>query len=82
MVVRALEVAGKDQRAASDLFQSVVEFRRAVGGVDVYEDQAGARGRIHGQDPFCAVRGPDADPIAWLQSVRQQAKRYTFHCRV
>ena len=43
--------------------QNVRKFMRAVGGVDVDENSAGARCYLLQQNPFDIVGGPDAEAV-------------------
>ena len=64
---------GGDQRLAAHLVQRVLGLAQPIGRVDVDQDQARLGGGELGQRPLRAVGRPDADPIARLQSQRQQA---------
>ena len=63
-VVALAEALREQQQAQPRLVQRVPQLARLVGGVDVDEDRADAGGGVLGDDPFEAVGGPDADPVA------------------
>ena len=67
-VVRALELRGGDQRLAAGVAQRVGELGRAVGGVDVDEDDPELRRGELDVDPLGAVRRPDAEAVALAQA--------------
>ena len=73
-VVAALEAARHDERAAADLVERVLELGLAVRRIDVDQDEADARGRELGDEPFVPVRRPDADAVAAPQAEREQAR--------
>ena len=74
-VVAGLERAGGDQHPAAGLAQRVLELARAVGRVDVDEDDPGLRGGELGQHPLGAVGRPDADAVALLEAGAEQPAR-------
>src|SRR5207244_3485224 len=57
------------------LVQRVFEFGKAVGRVDVDEDEPGLRGGELRDDPLGVVGRPDADPLAGFETERQQPGR-------
>ena len=63
-VVAGLEARREHERLAADFVEGVFELGGAIGRIDGDEDQPGLGGRELGDDPFVAVRRPDADPIA------------------
>ena len=71
-VVGRLEAFGRDQRLAADLVQRVFDLGQAVGGIDVDQNDADARGGKLGQQPLVAVRRPDADAVALAKPERQE----------
>jgi hypothetical protein len=77
-VVAALEARREHQRAAADHAQRELEFGAAVGGIEVHQNQSGARCSEHGQDPLGAVRRPDADAFAWLEPAGEHSARDPF----
>ena len=58
--------------------QRVLELVETIRRVDVDEDGAGLGRRVLRDDPFRAVRAPDAHAIAGLHADRQQAARRTL----
>src|ERR1019366_9810507 len=77
-VIAALESARKHQRAAADEPQREFEFGGPVSGIDVDQYQSRARRREHRQHPFNAVRCPDTDALAGLESECQYPARGTL----
>ena len=67
-IVGARVVLAQEEGADARLLQNVAEFVRAVGGVDVDQDDAGARGGVLHEDPLDAVAGPDAGAVAGRES--------------
>ena len=72
-VVGARIVLAKEQGADAGLLQNVAEFVRAVRGIDVDQDNAGAGGGVLHQDPFDAVAGPDAGAVAGPKSEARES---------
>ncbi|SPV19911.1 Uncharacterised protein [Burkholderia cepacia] len=70
-----LEALGGDHGFTADLVQRVFEFREPVGRIDVDEHRADPRGRELREQPFAAVRRPDADAIALHDAERGQPGR-------
>ena len=58
----------EEQGADAGFPEDVAEFVRAVGGVDIDEDDAGAGGGVLHEDPLDAVAGPDAGAVAGGES--------------
>ena len=71
-IVGGLERCRGDQRPTAHLVQRVFELGEPIGGVDVDQDQPGLGGGELRHHPFGVVRRPDADPLARLQSQRDQ----------
>ena len=78
-VVRALELRGRHQRLQAGLVDGVIEFRDAVGRVDVHQDHAQPRGRQHRDEPLGAVGRPDAEPVALHEPQPVQRGRMAVH---
>ena len=74
-IVRCLEARRGDEGAAFHVPQRIAQFVGTIGGVDADEDRADPGRRELGQQPFAAVRRPDAHPVATLHADRQQAAR-------
>jgi hypothetical protein len=72
-VVGRLERLGRDEHADAGLLHHVLQLVRAVGGVDVHQDRADARGGVLHEHPLRDVRRPDADPLPLRDAERQQA---------
>ena len=72
-IVAGLEGRCRDQRAAADFLQGVVEFAEAVSGVDVDQDQPCLCGRELGDHPLPAVGRPDTDSIAGGKTETEKA---------
>ena len=73
-VVARLERARRDEQLDAGLAQRVLDLVRAVRGVDVHEDRAGLRRRELDDHPLHAVRRPDPDAVALLQSRPRSAR--------
>ena len=71
-IVARFERARRDQRRAGDLVERVFELGQAIGRVDVDQDETGLGGGELGDHPLRVVGRPNPDPIAGLQSQRQQ----------
>ena len=67
-IVGARVALAEEEGADAGLLEDVAEFVRAVGGVDVDEDDAGAGGGVLHEDPLDAVAGPDAGAVAGGES--------------
>ena len=65
----------EDQRPAAGFLDRIVEFVRAVGGIDVDQDEASERRAELRQHPFARVGRPDADAVALLKAERHEADR-------
>src|SRR5260370_27722692 len=74
-IVAGLEASSGYQRATSHGSQDVLQLAQAIGRIDVDEDQTGFRRRELRDRPFRAVRGPNPDPIARLQTESQKPRR-------
>ena len=74
-VVGARIVLAQEEGADARLLQDVAQFVRAVGGIDVDQHDAGARGGVLQQDPLDAVAGPDADAVAGRESQAGESAR-------
>src|ERR1700692_1893196 len=70
-IVAGLEASRSYQGATSHRAQHVLQLAQAIGGVDVDQNQASLRRRELRDCPFRAVRGPDADAIAWFKAEGQ-----------
>ena len=81
-VPRGLERLGRDQCLAPHGVQRVLQLPRTVGGVDVDEHRAEARGGVLGQNPLQPVGGPDTDTIPLPEAQREQTGRKGFHLPV
>ncbi len=78
-IVAGLEARHGDQRAGLHLVQCKLQFRQAVGGIDVDQDQPRLRGGELGHDPFGHVRRPDADSVAGLEPKRHKTRGQLVH---
>jgi len=78
-VIGGFESIRGDQRTTFDLVQRVFQFRRAIPGVDVDQDQSRLGGGILRQNPFDPVGRPQADPISRRQSQGDQPSRKTVN---
>ena len=74
-VVAAFEPRREHERATADETQHELEFAGPIGGIDVHQDQAGPRRGEHRQQPFGAVRRPDADALSRLEPTCRHAAR-------
>ena len=73
-IVAGLEACGGDHRATSHGSQGMLQLAQAIGGIDVDQNQTSLRRRKLRDRPFRAVRGPDADAIAWLKAEGQKPR--------
>ena len=73
-VVGGPEALRVQQETQPRLIDGVLELVRLVGRVDVDEDGADAGGRVLRDDPFVAVRRPDADPVALGDAACEQGR--------
>ncbi len=71
-VVGGPEAIRGDQRPALDFVQRIFQFRRAIGRIDVHQDQPGLGGRILREHPFDAVGRPETDAVAGFQAQHDQ----------
>ncbi|GCC46801.1 hypothetical protein chiPu_0030737, partial [Chiloscyllium punctatum] len=69
---RGLERGRRHDRGAADLAEGEFELAQAIRRIDGDEDQPGLRGGELRQRPFRPVQRPDADPLAALQSEREE----------
>lgn len=76
---RGLELAGGDERLRADLIERVLELGRAVGGVDVDENEPDAGGRKLRNQPLGPVRGPDPDPVPPVEAEAEEPGREPVH---
>ena len=67
-IVGAGVALAEEEGADAGLLEDVAELVRAVGGVDVDQDDAGAGGGVLHEDPLDAVAGPDAGAVAGRES--------------
>src|SRR5258706_6698924 len=74
-IVAGLEASSGYQRATSYRPQDVLQLAQAIGRIDVDKDQTGFRRRELRYRPFRAVRGPNPDPIARLQTESKKPRR-------
>src|SRR5207248_10899550 len=73
-IVAGLETGGGYQCRAARLVQRVFELGKAVGRVDVDEDEPGlCRGELR-DDPLGVVGRPDRDPLAGFETERRQPR--------
>ena len=72
-VVEGLERPGRDQHAGARLVEHVLQLVGAVGRVDADQDRADLGRGVLQLCPFRAVRRPDADPVALLDTQADQA---------
>src|SRR6516162_2910541 len=75
-IVAALERRSENQRTASHESQRIFELVGPVGGVDVDEDETGARRAEQAQQPLDAVGGPDTYPLARYESAGYEPTSY------
>ena len=73
--IDVLNCSAAIDRLAADLVQRVLEFGQPIRRVDVDQHRADARGRELRQQPFDAVRRPDADAVALHDAEREQPGR-------
>ena len=71
-VVGLPEAARHHQQREPRLVQRVSQLLRLVGRVEANQDRADPGGGVLDDDPLEPVGGPDADPVARLDTVRQQ----------
>ncbi len=71
-VVTGAEALGGDEHPAAGLLQDEGQLVRAVGRVDRDQDHPRARRGVLHQGPLRAVRRPDAQPVAGLQTQAEQ----------
>src|SRR5260370_1174157 len=81
-IVARLEACGGDQRATSHGTQGMLQLTQAIGWIDVDQDQAGLGRRKLRNSPFRAVRGPDADAVAWLKAEGQKPRGESVAARL
>ena len=81
-IVRGLEAAWQHQGAATHLVQRVLQFVQTVGRIDVDQDHAELRRSELQHHPLVAIRRPDADAVAPLQSQREQTGGDAFDFRM
>src|SRR5256885_3569016 len=81
-VVRVLESLAADEVVALGLAQGEFQFVRAIGGIEVYEHRADLRRCELREDPGHAIRGPDADAVAFLDAQRHERARDLIHFRL
>src|SRR5713101_2460863 len=81
-IVARLEACGGDQRATSHGSQGLLQLTQAISWIDVDEDQAGLRRRELRNCPFRAIRGPDADAVAWLKAEGQKPRGESVAARL
>ena len=74
-----LELAGGDERLRADLVQGVLELRRAIGGIDVDENEPDAGGRELRDQPLGPVRSPDPDPVPLVEAETQEPGRESVY---
>ncbi len=81
-VVAGLEARREHEGAAADEAQRELEFRAAVGGIDVHQYEPGARRPEHRQYPLGTVRRPDADALARLESTGDHSARHPLNLAI
>jgi hypothetical protein len=64
----------RDEGFAPDLVERVLDFSQAIRRIDVDENQSRLRGCVLSDQPFTAVGGPNAYPVAWAQPQAQQRR--------
>ena len=74
-VVGGAEPAREDQQPHARLLERMAQLHGLVGGIDVHQDGADARGRVLRDDPLEPIRRPDADAIARLDADGQECPR-------
>ncbi|MNN21257.1 hypothetical protein D3C81_1345710 [compost metagenome] len=79
VVVGGLERPGADQPLAAGLLEHVFEFGAAIGRVDVDQDHADFYRSNLGDAPLRAVRRPDTEAIAGLQTQGEQRSGVQVH---
>ena len=72
-IVAGLELGGGDQRRAGDLVEDVLNLAHPIGRVDGHQNDTDPRRRELGQQPFGAVRRPNADAVAFSQAKLEEA---------
>jgi hypothetical protein len=65
----------EEKRAHARFAQDEGQFMRAIGGIDVYQDNAGQRAAELKNRPFGAARCPHSHAVAGMQSEGPQARR-------
>ena len=71
-IVRGLEALGENQRLAAHFVERVFQLDRAIGRIDIDQNEPGlGRGKLS-EHPFGIVGRPDADAVAGLKPERQQ----------
>jgi len=61
-----------DQQRRARLLQDVRELVGPIRRVDVDQDRADPGGGVLGQDPFVAIRRPDANPLTLANTLGEQ----------
>src|SRR5580704_7279958 len=74
-VVRLTETSSHQQEAHTGLVKRVLELGRLIRGVDRDQDRPNPRGRELNNNPFVAIRRPDADAVALTDAVGDQCPR-------
>ena len=72
-IVAGFELGGGDQRSAGDFVENVFNLAHPIGRVDGHQNDADPRRRELGEQPFGAVRRPNADAVAFLQAELKEA---------
>ena len=72
-IVAGFELGGGDQRGAGDFVENVFNLAHPIGWVDGHQNDADPRRRELGEQPFGAVRRPNADAVAFLQAELEEA---------
>ena len=79
---RCLEARREYQGGAADVAQRELELRASERRIDVDQDQPGPGGGEHSQQPFQAVRRPDADALSRLEAAGDHSARRPLHLAV
>src|SRR5882724_10453016 len=74
-IVAGLEASSSYQCAASNRSQNVIELAQAIGRIDIDKDQTGLRRGELRDRPFRAIRRPNPNTIAGLQTETQKPRR-------
>ena len=73
-VVRVSTLSVEEKRAHARFSQDEGQFMRAIGGIDVYQDNTGQRAAELKNRPFGAARCPHTHAVAGMQSKGPQTR--------